>query len=63
MGHSGKVNVRYRDAKGTTRQAIVVGPGTTSGLKIRVRFVGIFDNVPLATSPNQTNVYFADLAW
>lgn len=62
---TGRMNVIYRDTKGNSALAAVVGPGTGSGLKLRIGSrnggsVGkVVDNVAAATTPKQTNVYFA----
>jgi hypothetical protein len=59
---SGKYHVEYRDGKGTTLAATVLGPGTVSGLKLNIDTSGgntrIIDNVAAATGLKQTNVYF-----
>jgi hypothetical protein len=57
-GKGGFRSCTYRDAQGRTWDATIVGPGSTSGYKIRVtsrRSMGSvanvnIDNVPLATS-------------
>ena len=58
---SGLRNVTYRDLKGQTWNAIVLGGGTASGIKIRLTSQDnrVIDNVAKATTPAQTNVYFA----
>lgn len=53
---SGRLNVTYRNGAGRTRTALVLGAGSTSGLKLQVGDQ-IIDNVALATSRTQTNVY------
>jgi len=63
MNTSGYRHVEYRDAKGKTLAATVIGPGTSSGLKLNIDTAGnntrIIDNVAAATSLKQTNVYFS----
>ncbi|HVI77435.1 MAG TPA: hypothetical protein VM715_04615 [Candidatus Acidoferrum sp.] len=57
----GEQHVVYRDFKGSTYDAQVLGPGTTTGVKLQVwRGTGhsVIDNVPKATTPKSTNVYF-----
>lgn len=57
----GRRTVVYRDLKGNTWAALVVGEGTGSGKKLKLvshPTVRIVDNVPLATSMKGTNVYF-----
>jgi hypothetical protein len=53
--------VTYRKPTGGTISARVLGPGTASGLKLRLEGVrtlaGIVDNVAVATSRTQTGVY------
>lgn len=63
--HGGARSVFYRDANGKTRAAVVIGEGSTSGVKLKVgslRNAGnassVKDNVLLATGLKQTNVYF-----
>ena len=60
---AGKERVVYRNARGQTRDAIVLGEGTASGLRIQIvegtLTRRIIDNVPAATGLKQTNVYFA----
>jgi hypothetical protein len=54
--------VRYRDAKGTYRNARVLGQGGSSGLKLLIDAGPgrrIVDNVALGTADTQTNVYFS----
>jgi hypothetical protein len=62
ISNSGSITVSYRDTKGRRHDAVVVGPGTSSGLKLRIRGQGsairVIDNVALGTARNQTNVYF-----
>jgi len=59
--NSGYRNVIYRDAKGLTKDAVVLGAGSVSGLKLRINSNqgAVIDNVALATSRTQTGVYFA----
>lgn len=55
---SGRMAVRYIDSNRRSRMAIVLGPGTTSGLKLAVEPGGrIVDNVPLSTTRTSTNSY------
>lgn len=55
---SGRINVTYIDTLGRSRRATVTGPGTTSGLKLRVGVHRrLVDNVPAATALNSTNCY------
>jgi hypothetical protein len=57
---SGSIVVGYRDTNGRTRNAKVLGPGGTSGVKLQVIVTGeIIDNVAAATAKNQTGVYFS----
>lgn len=59
-------SVNYRNTRGRTSTATIIGAGTSGGttLKLRVyRGTGghgvIVDNVAKATSEKQTNVYFS----
>jgi len=74
MKTAGRMRVSYRDASGNTQDAVVVGPGTSSGLKIVIRVpstVGtlaaplsgnqVLDNVPAATTVKQLSAYTARL--
>jgi hypothetical protein len=56
---SGRMAVTYVDAKRRTRAATVLGPGTSSGLKLQLADIGrtILDNVPAATTRTSTNCY------
>ena len=56
---SGKMRVTYIDAKGRTREALVLGAGTTSGLKLQITSGKrrIIDNVAKATAMNSVNAY------
>lgn len=57
---SGYQMVHFRDVLRRTRMARVLGPGSTSGLKLSIEPSGrIVDNVPLATSRTSTNCYEA----
>lgn len=64
---SGRLNVTYRNAAGKTFQAVVVGPGTGSGLLLKLRFpanaftagVTTLDNVPAATTPKTNSAYIS----
>jgi hypothetical protein len=62
VDRAGSVTVSYRDAHGTRHDAIVLGPGSVSGLKLRLPSFGgtnkDIDNVALATGEYQANVYF-----
>lgn len=55
---SGHYSAIYRNAKGNTFGAKVIGPGTASGLKIRTS-AGVLDNVAAITALGQTGVYVA----
>lgn len=57
---SGRINVIYVNGKRGTQRAVVLGPGSTSGLKLRVGqglARRIVDNVPAATSRTSVNCY------
>lgn len=57
---AGKKNVHYIDSKGRSRNAIIVGQGTSSGLKIRVPSLRLtIDNVPAASAPGSVSCYFS----
>lgn len=59
---SGRMRVSYRDARGTTMDALVLGAGSVSGVKIKIMNGNpsrIIDNVAAATGLKQTNVYFS----
>jgi hypothetical protein len=59
-GH-GHRTVRYRDARGTSYEALVMAPGTTSGLQLQLTSHprrGILDNVQPATAKTDTGKYF-----
>lgn len=60
LATSGRMNVTFIDGSRNTQRALVLGQGTTSGLKLRVG-VGlarrIVDNVPKKTAHNSTNCY------
>lgn len=52
--------VTYIDSKGRSRNATVLGAGTTSGLKIKVGSTGqILDNVVKGTAEGSVNCYRA----
>lgn len=56
----GPKTVVYRDAKGRTHDAKVLGPGTGSGLKLELTSRldrPVLDNVPLATTTKSTGSY------
>jgi hypothetical protein len=52
-----RVTVQYVRSDKTTELAEVRGPGTTSGLKLRLVGKTILDNVAPATTYAQTGVY------
>lgn len=58
---AGSRTVVYRDTKGRSFDAVVVGAGSSSGLKIKLTSDNgrIIDNVAKATGLKQTNVYHA----
>jgi hypothetical protein len=58
---AGLRTVTYRDAKGMKKDAVVLGQGTASGLKLRLTSDQnrVVDNVALMTVRTQTNVYIA----
>lgn len=58
---SGRMVVLYRGVTGRTTEALVLGAGSTSGLKLQLRYERnrIVDNVAKATTSKQTNVYFS----
>jgi len=58
---SGRRTVIYRDGAGRTRLALVMGVGTTSGLKLAIGSESgrIVDNVAKATTSKSTNAYIA----
>jgi len=57
---AGLRNCTYRDVDGNTWNAVVLGGGSASGLKLRITSDKnrVVDNVPKATGLKQTNVYF-----
>lgn len=67
MKTAGRMRVSYRDASGQTMDAVVVGPGTSSGLKLVLRVPAsaftagnqILDNVPVATTVKSLSAYTA----
>jgi hypothetical protein len=65
MATSGNERVVYRNARGQTREALVLSEGTNSGLKLQIiegsRTRRIVDDVEMATSEKQTGVYFSRL--
>jgi len=66
MVDQGHVEVVYRDTKGRSVRALVMGPGSASGLKLKIfnRLLPVVvDNVPAATGVKQTNVYFNHASW
>jgi hypothetical protein len=64
---AGRMNVTYRNAVGESFQALVVGPGTSSGLKLMLRYQAsantpgptTLDNVPAATTPKSLSAYIS----
>ena len=59
---SGRMNVIFVNGKRGTQRAVVMGPGTTSGLKLRVGqglARRIVDNVPKQTATNSVNCYIS----
>lgn len=62
---AGRMNVIYRGSDGGSRAATVIGPGSVSGLKLRIgsrmgtTLPDTIDNVAAATAAKQTNVYFS----
>jgi hypothetical protein len=58
----GHYTVIYRKPTGLTVSAVVLGAGTSSGLKLQVSGRGagnnVIDNVAVATTRAQTGVYF-----
>jgi hypothetical protein len=59
-GH-GHRTVFYRDARGQRFEALVVGPGSVSGLQLQLTSHprrGILDNVASATAKTDTGKYF-----
>jgi len=62
---SGRRTVVYRNLSGRTFEAIVIGPGSSSGLRLmipalRMKGPGVYikDNVAAATTMKQTDRYF-----
>jgi hypothetical protein len=58
----GYTSVTYRKPTGQFVSARIIGPGTASGIKIRLEGTGapavrILDNVALMTAKTQTGVY------
>lgn len=47
---SGVITVRYREVTGTRKNAMVIGPGSASGLKLLVDSTRVVDNVAVATT-------------
>jgi hypothetical protein len=64
---AGRMNVTYRNSVGKSFQALVVGQGTSSGLKLVLRYqasaftpgVTVLDNIPMATTPKTLSAYIA----
>jgi hypothetical protein len=64
---AGRMNVTYRNSVGKSFQALVVGQGTSSGLKLVIRNSAsantpgntIIDNVPMATTPKSLSAYIS----
>jgi hypothetical protein len=62
---SGYRTVRYRDIKGISHNARVLGGGSSSGLKLLVNSGPsrrIIDNVAAGTGMKQTNRYFSPVS-
>lgn len=61
MATSGRMHATYRDVRGNTLAATVLGPGSVSGLKLNIDTHGggtrILDNVPAATGLKQVGRY------
>ena len=60
---SGRMTVKYVDAQKRSRSALVLGPGTDSGLRLQLADISrtILDNVPAATGLLDTEVYVSRL--
>jgi hypothetical protein len=64
---AGRMRVSYRNAAGKTFDALVVGQGTSSGLKLVIRNAAaaftpgatVIDNVPSATTLKTNSAYLA----
>jgi hypothetical protein len=58
---SGRRTVIYRDGAGRTRLALVLGAGTTSGLKLAIGSDSgrVVDNVAKAVTSKSTNAYIS----
>jgi hypothetical protein len=67
MKTAGRMTVSYRNAAGKTFDALVVGGGTASGLKLVIRNPAsattpgstVLDNVPVATTVKSLSSYTA----
>jgi hypothetical protein len=60
LATSGSMTVTFVGVRKRTSRATVMGPGTTSGLKLRVHDTNpsrTVDNVPKQTTLNQINCY------
>jgi hypothetical protein len=57
----GRSDVGYRDGNGKVRDAIIIGPGSSSGAKLKLGVVGgangIKDNVAGLVNRNDTGVF------
>jgi hypothetical protein len=62
---SGHREVAYRTATGKTFSAIIIGPGSSSGVRLEIHDLRrggqthILDNVPAATTMKSVNAYFS----
>jgi hypothetical protein len=57
---SGRRTVSYTDAAGVAQDALVLGQGTSSGLKLKLTHTKqILDNVPKATAVGSVSCYRA----
>lgn len=69
MNTAGRMRVMYRNAAGKTQDAVVVGQGSSSGLKLVIRVPAngitggnqVLDNVPAATAVKTLSAYTARL--
>ena len=60
MQTAGRMTVVYVDAKGRSRDALVLSEGTASGLKLAVGSTNqVIDNVPKGASAASTSCYFS----
>jgi hypothetical protein len=64
---SGHREVAYRDTKGRTWAAMIIGPGSVSGVRLELHSrrrggqTHILDNIGPATTVKSTNAYFSRL--